>query len=461
MGKETEGLTVTIEDVGPCKKRLEIEVPKEKVEGEFEKHFQGFRASANVPGFRKGKVPRGIIERQFGKQIEEEVKGSLVWGTYQEAVDQHKLEPIGSPELGAVEFDPKKALKFDVTLEVKPAFEAKEYKGLKLQRRSAAVSSEEVESALKNISLSKMQLVTEEKGDVQGGDQIICDYRVLVDGKVIQQDEEVALWVSGGMLADIPVPELLVALKGAKCGDKREAEANLGSKFRLPEYRNKEATLEIIVREVKRPKAPEINDELAKQFGAASLEELRKSVRKRLEVDKKRWVEEDLRTQVYQKLVDMANFDLPEDLIAAQTDERLYRYKMELLQRGMPIEEIDKESEKLKNASHESAIRDLKLALVLGSIAGKEKVYVTEQEVEKRIQEMAVLYQTTSLKMRRVLEKEGSLSALRHQMRESKVMDLILREATIEDERVEETQKVANKKDIKEEQKTEKKQKID
>lgn len=445
MKKENEGLSVTVEDVGPCKKRLAIEVPKEKIRDEFERRFQGLRTTASIPGFRRGKAPRSVIERQFGKQVEEEVKGALIWDTYQEAIGRHKLEPIGSPELGEVEFDPDRALKFDVTLEIKPTFELKEYKGLRLKKRSAAVTEEEVESALRNISLSRMQLVTEEDGEVEGGDQAICDYKVFVDGELVYQDEEVPVWVSRRLVADIPVPELLVALKGARCGETREAKTNLGSKFRLPDYRNKEATLEITVREIKRPRAPEIDDALAKQFGASSLEELKDNVRKRLEVDKKRWVEDDLRAQVYQKLVDMADFDLPEDLIAAQTDERLYRYKMELLQRGIPIEEIDKEAERLKSESHEAVVRDLKLSFVLEGIADRERIFVTEQEVERRIQEMAIVYQMAPTKMRRELEKRGSISALRHQIRESKVMDFLLKEAAIETENAKEEQKASDK----------------
>src|SRR3989338_3336653 len=415
--KETEGFSIAVEDVGPCKKRVAIEVPGEKIKGALEKRLQEVGSTANVPGFRKGREPRSALERHFGEQIEEEVKKSLIWDAYQEAVNRNQLEPLGSPELGEIKFDPKDSLKFTVTLEVKPAFEAKDYKGMKLHRRSTAVTKEETESAMKNLSLSKVHLVTEETSEVQGGDQVICDYKVLVDSKVVHQDDEVVVWVSGGMLADIPAPELLVALKGAKPGEKREAKANLGAKFRLPEYRNKEASLEII------------------------------------EIDKKRWVEEDLRAQVYQKLVNMAGFELPKDLVEEQTGERLYRYKMEMLQRGIPMEELEKEAEKLKNTSHEMVVRDLKLSLVMDNIADKEKIYVTEQEVEKRIQEMALVYQTTTIKMRRELDKYGSLSSLRYQMKESKVMDLILKEAEIEDEKAEEKQEVENRESVKEKQK--------
>ncbi len=455
MEKRNEGLIIDVEDVGPCKKRLRIEVPKEGVQEEFARHLKELRNTAKIPGFRKGKIPRDVLERHYGPQLEEEVKKSLISDSYHKALDRQNLEPLGSPELGEVMFEHEGPLKFDVTLEVKPTFEAMDYKGMKLLRRSGEVTPEEVESALSNISLNRMQLVTEENGEVQGGDQVICDYKVKVDNKEVHQDEEIAVWVSGGMVADIPAPELLVALKGAKVGEKREAAVNLGTKFRLAEYRGKEATIEVIIREIKRPKAPEINDELAKQFGVSSLEELRKNVQKSLGKDKGKWVEQDIRAQICQKLVDMADFELPADLVEVQADEKVYRYKMEQLQRGVPMEHLEEEAEKLKQASQDSVKRDIKLSLVMDDIAEKEKIYVTEQEVEKKIQEIAAAYQMTSTKMRRELEKHESLPGIRQQMKEAKVLDFIQKEAQIENEKKKETQKTESKKGKKEKQETE------
>jgi trigger factor len=435
MEKDAPGFNVTVEEVGPCKKRLKIEVPKEDVEGELERRLKELKGSLQLPGFRKGRVPKSLVERQFGKQVEEEVKQSLVSNFYQQAVEKNKLEPIGSPEFSDVQFDPAKPLNFNVTFEVKPTFEIANYKGLSLKRKSAQVSPEEVEETLKRISLSKAQLVAVEGGEVQGGDQVLCDYQVVVNGDTVHKEEETALWVvSGGRIGEIMVPELLKALVGAKAGDKREAKASLAGGFHIPEHRNKEATLQITVREIKRPKAPKIDDELAKQLDFPSLEALQKDVEARLEVDKKRWVEQDLQGQVYQKLLEMANFELPKDWIEHQTTRRLYRYQLELLHRGMPWEEIEKETQRLKGASEESVIRDLKLSLMLEYIADKERLYVTEQEAEQKINELAVIYNTTPPRMRRQLEKQGTLSGLRYQLRETKVVELLLKEAKIEEE---------------------------
>ena len=206
---------------------------------------------------------------------------------------------------------------------------------------------------------------------------------------------------------------------------------NLGSKFQVAEYRNKEGTLRLSIKEIKRPTVPELNDALAKQMNFPDLEKLKEAVQHQLEVEKKRWVEQDLQNQVFAKLLEMAKFDLPKDWIQRQTVERLYRYQLELLQKGVPLEDIEKEGGKLKDASEGSVISDLKISLLLGYIADKEKVYATENDLEIRINEMARSYGTTTAKIRRHLEKQGAPSALRHQIREDKVIKLLLKEANI------------------------------
>ncbi|MCP4364694.1 MAG: hypothetical protein GY800_05280, partial [Planctomycetes bacterium] len=159
--------------------------------------------------------------------------------------------------------------------------------------------------------------------------------------------------------------------------------------------------------------------------------------------------------QICQKLVDMADFELPTDLVEVQADEKVYRYKMEQLQRGVPMEHLEEEAEKLKHASQDSVKRDIKLSLVTDDIAEKEKIYVTEQEVEKKIQEIAAAYQMTPIKMRRELEKHESLPGIRQQMKETKVLDFIQKEAQIENEKKEETQEAESKKGKKEKQEAE------
>ncbi|MDI6760208.1 MAG: trigger factor [Candidatus Brocadiaceae bacterium] len=431
MEKVAPNFNVTVEEIGPCKKRLKVEVPRENVEEELKKRLEELKGSLALPGFRKGKAPKGLIERQFSKQVKEDVRNSLLSNFYQQAIEQNKLEPIGEPEFADIDFDPSKPLNFQVTFEVKPHFELEGYKGLQLKRKSAEVTPEELQSALNRVGLSRMQLVSVEGGEALAQDQVLCDYRVEVEGKTVSHEEEVALWVSGQRVGAFPVPDLTKLLVGAKAGETKEVKVNLGSKFQVAEYRNKEGTLRLSIKEIKRPTVPELNDALAKQMNFPSLEKLKEAVGRQLEVEKKRWVEQDLQNQAFARLLEMAKFDLPKDWIQRQTAERLYRYQLELLQKGVPLEDIEKESGKLKDASEGSVISDLKISLLLGYIADKERVYATENDLEIRINEMARSYGTTAAKIRRHLEKQGAPSALRHQIREDKVIKLLLKEANI------------------------------
>lgn len=431
MEKVAPNFNAIVEEIGPCKKRLKVEVPRENVEEELKKRLEELKGSLALPGFRKGKAPKGLIERQFSKQVQEDVRNSLLSNFYQQAIEQNKLEPIGEPEFADIDFDPSKPLNFQVTFEVKPSFELEDYKGLQLKRKSGEVTPEELQSALSRVGLSRMQLVSVEGGEVLAQDQVLCDYRVEVEGKTVSQEEEVALWVSGQRVGAFPVPDLTKLLVGARAGETREVKVNLGSKFQVAEYRNKEGTLRLSIKEIKRPTVPELNDALAKQMNFPDLEKLKEAVQRQLEVEKKRWVEQDLQNQVFAKLLEMAKFDLPKDWIQRQTAERLYRYQLELLQKGVPLEDIEKEGGKLKDASEGSVISDLKISLLLGYIADKEKIYATENDLEIKINELARSYGTTAAKIRRHLEKQGAPSALRHQIREDKVLKLLLKEANI------------------------------
>ena len=147
----------------------------------------------------------------------------------------------------------------------------------------------------------------------------------------------------------------------------------------------------------------------------------------------KNWAEDDLRNQILDVLLDQTKFDLPQDYVSYHTEQRLYKHQMNLLKRGLPLEEIQKQTEAIKNASADSVMRELKASIVLDKIAEKEKVFVTENEVEQRIADIARAYNTDAPRIRKQLERQGSLSYLRSEMRENKVLNYLLKEAKIEE----------------------------
>jgi len=176
-----------------------------------------------------------------------------------------------------------------------------------------------------------------------------------------------------------------------------------------------------------------MDEKLAVTMGYESLEDLKSNLRKRIEIDKKNWAEDDLKNQALDTLLEQTKFELPQDFVNYHTDQKAYKHQLDLLKRGMPLEEIQKQTENIKNASAESVMRELKASIVLDKIAEKEKIFVTENEVEHRIADIARSYNTDTARVRKQLERQGSLSYLRNEMRENKVINLLIKEAKVEE----------------------------
>ena len=426
-------MNIEIEEVGPCKKLLKFEIPKETIDDEWQKQLKEVSRMAKVPGFRKGKAPRKLLEKNYGDKIMDDVKRAVVSGSYQQAIEENKLSPVGDPDIGNFDLELGKPLKFEVTLEVLPTFELGEYKGMKLQRKPVSVTDEDIDKALETISKQKAQLTIVKTGKVKVEDFIICDCEVGINDEVVWSDQELEVMVSGSHVADINVPDLKDRLVGAKSGDKVSADVELGDSFSVEQHRNKSAKMEISIKEIKRPKSPKIDDELAKQVGYDTLGELKEFMSKRLEMEKKRMAEGEMQEQISSKLIEMADFEMPEDMIKHHTNERLHKYQLDLVNKGTPQEEIEKHTEDMKSASEEAVVRDFKMSLVLEHIAEEERIFVTEDDVNRRISEMAGMYGLDTAGMKKQIEKMNSMSNLRHQLRENKTLNLLMKEANIEE----------------------------
>ena len=427
-------MNVTITEAGPCKKVLKFEIPKETIESEFEKKTAEVCDTVELPGFRKGRVPRKLVEKRFGAQIKDDVKQSVVSDCYQKALEEHKLNPVGNPQFGEIKLEVGQPLNFDVTLEVWPIFELGQYKGLKLKKKPSNVTEEDIGKVLQGMSLRKTQLSVVQDGSVKRGDHIICDCKVKVGRSVVLEDDDVEILVENGVaVANIPIPELVTKLEGIKSGKECEIEIKLSDSFTKEEFRGKDAELKLTVKEIKRLAVPDVDDNFAKTLGSESLEDLKSNVRKRIEIDKKNWAEDDMRNQILDILLDETKFDLPQYFVNYHTEQRVYKHQLDLMKRGMPLEEIQKQTENIKNASAESVMRELKASIILDNIAEKEKIFVTENEVEQRIAAIARTYNTDVTRVRKQLERQGSLSYFRNEMRENKVINLLLKEAKIEE----------------------------
>ena len=420
-----------IEELGTCKKKISIEVSCEEIKTELDKEFEKVKENAAVPGFRKGRVPRSMLQKRFGKHLEDEVKQNVVNNSYQEALEENKLVPLGMPEFGEIDFALDKPLNFDITLEVKPDFEIKDYKGLEVQKKSAKVTDKMVDDELKRLSLSKSTLSTVKTGTIRKEDLVICDLNVEVDGKIVYQDDNIDVLVSGNLIEGIEVPSMEASLLGLKAGNETVIKATLPENYKVAEFSKKEAELKINISEIKRQKASKIDDEFAKSLHFDSLEDLKDKLELELENQEKMVSQADVYKQVNDKLLSLVDFDLPEGFVNSMTEERAERYRSDMIKKGEPLNEVQGVEQEVKEKSASEVIRESKLSFIHEYIANEEKIYVTDDELEKTIANYARNYNLTMEKMYNYLEKVGSLRSMRVQLREDKTMDFLVKEANI------------------------------
>jgi trigger factor len=428
-----------ISDAGPCKHTLRIEVSAERVKEEIEHKYQDLNEQVALPGFRKGHSPRAVLERKFGKQLLEDLKFELISRAFEEAREERKLEPVGEPDLdpAKVQIEEGKPLSYEVTVEVRPTIALKSYEGLKATKPVAAVEDKDVEAVLKGFQDARAELIPSEDGTARHGDQMIADFTLLIDGKEIDKGENNAVFLTEDIqFYGMELKEFHQPLLGRKVGDASDYSVKLPEDFVPKEHAGKDAVIRTEIKSIKVRQLPPVDADFAKKhFDMDSVEELTADIRKRILREKEEQGKAAMGQALVDQLVAENDFPMPQGLIDSGTEEALRRAQLDLAMKGVPETESAKTLESERGQSREGMAKALKAHFILEHIAQKEKIFVTEDQVEERIQQMAASYGRWPHEMKAYLEERGLLTQLRRQMREELVKEFLLGKAVIEEEK--------------------------
>ncbi len=431
-------MNITVENLAPCKKLMRVEVEAKDVDAAFDSTTKTFQRQANLPGFRPGKAPREMVLRKYEKDIEDEVKRKLISDSYRKALDDKKLAVIGYPDIEEIQFGRGQALQFAATVETAPEFELPEYKGLSVKREARTVTDDDVLRALETLRTQQTNFQTVTR-PAKSGDVAVVNFTGTCDGKPITDiaptakglTEQQNFWVE--LQPDSFIPGFANQLADAKAGDKRTVTVDFPADFVTKELAGKKGVYEVEVVEVKEKILPAIDDAFAKSYGAESLEKLREGVRRDLENELKYKLEKDVRGQLIRALLDRVNFELPETAVASETRNVVYDIVRENQKRGVSRELIEKEKEGIYAAATRNARERVKVAFLLQKIAEKENIKVSQEEIAKRVQAMAAMYQIPPDKFIKDLQKRNGLVEVYDQVMNEKVMDLLQQSAKIEE----------------------------
>ena len=431
-------MNVTVENLAPCKKLVRVELDATAVDAAFDAVTKDFQKQAVLPGFRPGKAPRALVEKKHDADIKDEVKRKLIGDSYRKAIDEQKISVVGYPDIEEVQFVRGQALQFTATVETAPEFQLPEYKGLPATVETKSVTDADVERALDLLRGQHANYNTVAR-PLANGDIAVVNYSGTCEGKVITElaptakglTEQKNFWVEtteGGF-----IPGFAAQLIGAQAGDKRTVNVDFPADFVTPQLQGKKGVYEVELVEVKEKSLPVLDEELAKKFGAENLEKLKAGVRTDLENELKYSQSKAIRAQVVRALLGRVNFDLPESAVAAETRNVVYDLVRQNTQRGVARELIETQKDEIYSAAASNAKERVKLAFLVGRIAEQEKIEATQEDVLKRAQQLAMMYQMPFDQFIKDLQKRNGVNELYEQVLHEKVLEMLEKNAAITD----------------------------
>jgi trigger factor len=431
-------VNVTVENLGPCKKLLRVEVEPEKVEAMFLEISAGFQREARLPGFRPGKAPKDMVAKRFEKEIQDEVKQKLMNEGFRKAIKDNEFSVVGRPDVEEIQFTRGQPMQFAITTEIAPQFELPEYKGLTALRDNSRVTPEDIERALRLLADQRTEYKTVPR-ELKTGDVAVIHYSGTCEGKPITETAPTArgltekknFWVN--VDATSFIPGFGEQLAGMKAGDKRTVTVDFPADFVVPQLAGKKGVYEVELAEAKEKVAPPIDEAFAKALGAENLDKLREGVRADLQNELNSKQSRTIRNQIVQTLLDKIQIALPESLVEHETRNLVYNIVHDNTQRGTPKEVIDSQTEQIYATANAAAQQRVKAALVFQRVAEKEGVRVEQIDLLRRLQELATQYKVAPDKLYKDMQKSGRIEEVAQQILGEKVVDLLVQFARIED----------------------------
>lgn len=386
-------MKATVEKLENDRVALEIEVDAEAVESALERAYRKVVKTVNVPGFRKGRVPRPVLEQYYGVEVLYEVAlDALLPQAYSDAIEETKVEPIDQPEIDVIEFAAGKPFRFKAEVQVKPEVTLGEYKGIEATRSRELVTEEKVDEVLEQYRQSHSQLVVAERDVVESGDFVKIDFQGFVDDKPFQGGaaNDFQLEIGSGQF----IPGFEDQIVGAPVGEEFDVNVTFPEDYHHDELAGADAVFKVTVHEIKVKELPELDDEFAKDVSdKETLAELREMIRENLEKEADQRADDALRNDVIQAVADNATVNIPDILIERERNSIVQDFIRDLQFSGInPNQYLEMNNLTVEGLNEEftpEAERRAKVALVVEAISKAEGVSVTPEEVDARIDEMA------------------------------------------------------------------------
>ena len=432
-------MNITVEDVAPCKKRLKIEVPANRVQQAYDRVATDFQKEARIPGFRPGHAPRTVVLKKFQKDIESETQRTLVPEAYREAISEKKLRVVSSPQIEDLKYQPGLSLSFSTVVELAPEFKLPEYKGLPLKKQQTEVKDEEVEKTLQSLADQRARFEDAPERPLAMDDYAVISYT----GKLGEEPLTGLLPRQSANLAHNPqfwlwmrpegfLPKFAEQCVGMTKGETRTVEVEFPTDFPQAVLAGKKAAYDVELKEIKIKIAPPIDDAFAQEAAKMNLADLKARVRENLEQEKKAQADRAARSEIVQKLISAVEFELPPSPVEEETHATVYDIVAENQARGVPTDVLEGKKDEIFSNAARSARDLVKFKFIAAQIAENEKIEVTNEQIAQHLAYLAQREGVTIEKMADRVRKNNAFDAIRQQILRQAVLDFLLKEAKFE-----------------------------
>lgn len=417
----------SIKDTHPCEKEITVNIEKELIEAVTEESYDELAKDVNIPGYRRGKAPREVLERQYHEKMKEEITRKLLSIALKKISEAERLEMISYPRITSLDFTPDR-LNFKADIELNPEIRLANYKGIKAKRLPFEIKEEEVTEMLEKIRETFASFVPVARAAAMD-DYLIADYEAEIEGK--PKEEHKDEWIF--LHEHSSLGDFSKNLLGVTSGAERNFEVVIALDHPNPQMRGKKARFSVRIKDVKQKSLPELNDELAKMAGDyADLAALREAVRTDLGRKKEGEQEAQVEREILNSLIESTRFEVPRGAIERQTEKLVHDAIERMIQRGYPKEEAEKQHEALHKECRGEAEHQVRLGFIFNRIADQEKLQVTTQEMRERMERIAAQNHTTIEKIEEHFQDEQRLEALIDRILNEKVFQFVKQSAEIE-----------------------------
>ena len=421
-------MSLQVEKLEKNMAKLTIEVSAEDLDKAMEKAYQKQKSRISLPGFRKGKAPRKMIESMYGKGVfMEDAVNSLVPQEYTKALGECDLEIVSQPEINVTQMEPGKALIFTADVAVKPEVTLGEYKGVEVPKSETEVTDEDVEAELKKEQEKNSRTVTVEDRGAENGDITTIDFEGFVDGVAFDggKGTDYALTLGSGTF----IPGFEDQLVGADTGDHVEVKVTFPEEYQAKELAGKEAVFQCDVKKIETKEVPELDDEFAKDVSEFdTLAEYKEDVKKKLTEKKEKEARTAKENAAVDKAIENAQMDIPELMTKTECRQMMDDFSRRMQQQGLSMEQYfqftGQSMDKMMEDMKPQALKRIQTRLVLEKIAETENTQPSEEEITEEIQKMADAYKMEADKIREAIGESG-LEQMKKDMAVQKAVTVI------------------------------------